>query len=297
MARRFQFYCFGAFCLIFMAVPLLYSQEPSPLPTATGLHKEVTEVSKVISGDTLLLKDGRIIKLAGVKCYEPFDFGWVDSINTDRQRLAREALQLTKNLVANQSIGLEFPYSLPKATEWYAAYVFLPDNRCLNELLLEEGLAQILTGMPDHPKHFHFKELQRIAKLENKGIWSIDFSKLTVFTGYEDTSSTSFTSSKQIDYSPPNIADDQESTESSGLFAGLLPLIVLLGGIGGIFASIYMIFRTQKTCPMCLAKISSREKVCSNCGYNFVTGYLGDPELQNWVTQNIRVRKTGKKKR
>lgn len=282
-------------CFLFAVSGLCQSNQSQETSTTESTSEQVIRVP---AGDTLILANNQIVRLAGIDTYEPFSFGWIDSINPNRLKLAYQALDMVRQHVLNQTVSLKYVPELSDIPERKWAYVYLSDNRCLNELLLKEGLAQILPGTPKHPKKNTFEQILSDAKSAGVGIWAVDYSSISVTTGveeYTDTTKKRFEEPEK--YYPPGYTKDTESHSSSSTVGGIILLIVILGAITGVLYAV-LAFKAKKSCPMCHANIPRSAKSCSSCGYNYSTGYVGDAELQTWMTQNLRVRKTpGKKKK
>jgi endonuclease YncB( thermonuclease family) len=286
------------FLLAWLIAPCL--SEDTAAPEGMKTEREEVRVHEVVAGDTLILEDERIIRLAGVDAFEPYDLGWVDNLNPDRADLADRAKELCKQYILDQPVYLEFPSEFSDVLDRKWAYVYLPDDRCLNELLLAEGLVQILPGMPSHPKSKVFNRVQKQALETKSGVWELDLNEITVRTGDDPSegSDQEVEQVKKVDYSPPGTHRKTESSSgtSRSNAKGFVLIFVIIGLVGGGIYAV-MILNAEKPCPMCHRKNPKRADECSNCGYNYKTGYLGDSELQTWVTQNIKVKKSAGKKK
>ena len=269
-----------------------HAQQSTPVslsPAPTSLDKTV-EVLSVISGDMIEISDGVVIRLAGIDAYEPFNIGWVDKIVPSRRKIAEEALERIQQLTAGRQIRCEFPSEFSKDENFKWAYVFIEDQ-CLNKILLEEGFAQVLEGTPQHARYDEFETAQKQAITKEAGMWSYDLSEIRVDVGIGNRKAEDF-SDDDVIYVPPS------SKSSSNNYQGIVSLVVIILAIAGFIFALSMMKPQNKRCPMCEGLLPNNHKVCRDCGYNFETGYLGDAELQNWVTKNIKVRKSsGSKKR
>lgn len=127
-------------------------------------------VTRVIDGDTLEVRlDGRqeTVRLIGV-----------DTPETVHPRIGvelwgPEASAFTKGLLPPATrVRLELDVQERDQYGRLLAYVYLPDGRMLNALLLEAGLAQLLT-VPPNVRHVDlFVRLQREAREAGRGMWS-----------------------------------------------------------------------------------------------------------------------------
>jgi len=88
-------------------------------------------------------------------------------------RLGKKASEFTKRLIPPGTIVyLETDVQLHDRYGRLLAYVYLPDGRMLNEVLVEEGYATVYTFPPNVKYAERFVELQRKAMMERKGLWS-----------------------------------------------------------------------------------------------------------------------------
>lgn len=155
---------FGSlFCLTLLVV-FLYQRTGWRGPNASNERREAA-IKYALDGDTLVTTEGEQIRLLGVDTPE---------MGHDLRRpefMAEEARRVTQELAEGKSVAIEIE---PKrARDRYGrtlAYVFLPDGSCLNERLLQEGLATVFL-----PASFSRKEaylaLEAQARRAGKGIW------------------------------------------------------------------------------------------------------------------------------
>ncbi len=247
--------------------------------------------SSIPAGDIIVVGEDTVVRLAGIDAPEPYDLGWLDAINPSRRQIADAATQFMKDTIRDQEIRIE---SLPArdAQGLIQAYLFLPDGVCLNERLLSEGLAQVLPGMPDHPRAAAFQVAQSAGQTAKKGIWSVPPESLRIQMGPNDVVVPD--ANRKAYVNPYATAESTPEERPGRDLSGLIVLGVFALLIGGV---VYLIksLNAIKECPMCQEKMSSRATICPNCKYNEKTGFLGDDELQTWFTKNIRVTGTKKK--
>ena len=269
-----------------------YCQEATPSARLTGAiapERFDAVIDQILSADTFLIRNTQLIRLAGIICYEPFNIGWVDNVNPYRLKYAKLAMERVQQLTAQQVLHFQILPDYSESKDRFFAYIYLPDGNCLNELLLEEGLGQVPAGAPKHEKSKEYLAIQSTAQKAEKGIWSIDRSAITLDGSYTQSERDS---DETINYTNRN---DSKTTKTKS--SGFLALIIIIGCLGAIFYAVFLLKPDFKTCPMCEAAVQKQHKVCKNCGYNYETGYLGNAELQAWVTQNIKVKKSKSKKR
>lgn len=131
---------------------------------------------KVIDGDTFDVWTGeRIerIRLVGVDTPETKD------PRRKVQHFGKEAATFLRRALKGKTLRIErvgkdsFLRTL--------AFVYLPDGRCLNELLVQEGYAYAFLKYP-FPGLDRFKRLETEARLAKKGLWR-DFVYESFYTG------------------------------------------------------------------------------------------------------------------
>ncbi len=87
-------------------------------------------------------------------------------------RLGKKATEFTRSLIPPGTVVyLETDVQLHDKYGRLLAYVYLPDGRMLNEVLVEEGYATVYTFPPNVKYAERFVELQRKAMREGRGLW------------------------------------------------------------------------------------------------------------------------------
>jgi micrococcal nuclease len=123
-----------------------------------------------VDGDTLRLEDGTLVRYIGVDTPETRrrkGNRWVK----DPQPFAAEALALNRRLVEGRQVRLEPDVQPRDRYGRRLAYVFV-DGEMVNERLLREGVAQLLTIPPNVKYVDRFKSAQQEAKDAGRGLWA-----------------------------------------------------------------------------------------------------------------------------
>lgn len=136
------------------------------LAISLPVQAEDAQVRWVPDGDTIHLEDGRRVRLLGIDAPE------LGRDKTPDQYYARESRDALRRLIDGRRIRLETDGQGEDRYGRLLAYVFLPDGRMANEVLVEQGLAFF------YP-HTHQKrdfqrrmlEAQRRAIMTRKGFW------------------------------------------------------------------------------------------------------------------------------
>ena len=140
-------------------------------------------VIKVYDGDTFKcrLKSGEEVKVRLIGIDTPESRrnrkAYRDARRSGRSveeivRLGRKASEFTKKLIPPGTVVyLETDVQLHDRYGRLLAYVYLPDGRMLNEVLVAEGYATVYTVPPNVKYAERFLELQRRAMREGRGLW------------------------------------------------------------------------------------------------------------------------------
>lgn len=135
-------------------------------------HNQKFDVINIVDGDTLDIdipdgdKNFTRIRLIGV-----------DTPETKHPRMpvqyfGPEATTYVEQLAGSQEITIVLDTTKPSRGKYgrLLAYVYLPDNRCLNEELLLDGFAYAY--LTYHHQHYNlYITLQQQARDQKKGLW------------------------------------------------------------------------------------------------------------------------------
>jgi micrococcal nuclease len=88
--------------------------------------------------------------------------------------LGKKSAEYTKSLLpAGTQVKLETDAQEKDKYGRILAYVYLPDGRMLNAILVQEGYAQVMTIPPNVRYQDKFLSLQREARENQKGLWKV----------------------------------------------------------------------------------------------------------------------------
>ena len=151
--------------LCFLALRAQWFAKLAPLQNLT---EGEYQVERVIDGDTLLLANGRRVRLIGVNCPE------TSHPQRGIEPFGPEAKEFTRRLLDEhaQSVTLRFDRERFDNYERYLAFVWVGDE-LLNDALLREGLAR-------WESHFNysaslktrFRKTELAAREARRGVWS-----------------------------------------------------------------------------------------------------------------------------
>jgi micrococcal nuclease len=125
-------------------------------------------VERVVDGDTFQIKfNGKLekVRLIGVDTPETVN------PNVPKEYFGKEASDFTKKMISKKNVRLEFDVQQRDKYGRLLCYVYLEDGRMLNEILLEEGYASVMTVPPNVKYSKRFLKLQQDSRNNKKGLW------------------------------------------------------------------------------------------------------------------------------
>lgn len=162
-----------------VATPLpLPKTTPSPFPTQSiaspsanvrGEASQTAKIIEVVDGDTVVLDSGETVRYVGI-----------DTPETKHPRMGvqcfgKKASEKNAELVLGKSVRLEKDVSEKDRYGRLLRLVYLPTGQgelFVNDYLVREGYAKAVTFPPDVAFAERFKEAQREAQANNRGLWS-----------------------------------------------------------------------------------------------------------------------------
>lgn len=146
-----------------------YPADDEPGSSVPGIDGEKAFVSKVVDGDTVELSNAKRVRLLGVDTPETKD------PRKSVQCFGKEASSETKKLLEGKTVILQKDVSETDKYGRILRFIFLPlpDGNYLfvNDYLIREGFAKVLTIPPDVKYAEQFLEAQREARENKKGLW------------------------------------------------------------------------------------------------------------------------------
>ncbi len=129
-------------------------------------------VKRIVDGDTFYVDDG-------TKKGKSIRFIGVDAPETKHPRkpvayFGKEASAYLTKLLKGKEVRLEFDVEKYDRYNRVLAYVYLKDSTFVNAELVKNGYAQIATFPPNVKYVDLFKELQKEARENNRGLWNTD---------------------------------------------------------------------------------------------------------------------------
>lgn len=143
----------------------------TPITSSVLPQGKFYEVVKVVDGDTLsVAMDGGVekVRLIGVNTPETVD------PRREVQCFGKEASERMKELVSGKIVALEYDESQGTRDTYgrLLAYVYLEDRVMVNRKLIAEGYAYEYTYLHPYEYQKEFRDLQRLAKSSQRGLWA-----------------------------------------------------------------------------------------------------------------------------
>ena len=163
----------GAISLLLALVFIPESFDKTTIDQPVVLSAKDSNLYSVIS-----VTDGDTIKIAIDDATETIRLIGVDTPETVHpsepvECFGREASNKTKSVLMNSKVRIEKDPSQGERDHYgrLLAYVFLEDGTNFNQLLIEEGYAYEYTYDATYKYQSEFKQAQRSAEMNKKGLW------------------------------------------------------------------------------------------------------------------------------
>ncbi len=138
------------------------------LSTVSGCAAEEprkVEIKHVVDGDTVVLKDGEIIRLLGINTPEK------ERENQPAQPYALEALLTMRELVEGKPARLVIGQQQSDSYGRTLGYLELPDKTDLQKILIDRGYAFVVAFPPDIDRLEIYLKAEAVARNNQLGIW------------------------------------------------------------------------------------------------------------------------------
>lgn len=123
-------------------------------------------VTKVIDGDTIRISTGETIRLIGIDAPESRN-----AFKKVKEPFGKKSKQYLTDLLLNKQIRLDYDVARRDRYGRTLAYVYLMDSTFVNEKLVREGYATVMTVPPNVKFAERFVKAQREARSSNRGLW------------------------------------------------------------------------------------------------------------------------------
>ncbi|NRS47354.1 thermonuclease family protein [Brevibacillus sp. HB2.2] len=157
--RRFAMY-------LLVLTLLLTACGASGQPEANGEMDAL--IKRVVDGDTFELDSGEKVRMIGVDTPETV------KPNHPVEPYGKEASNYSKELLTGKKVKLKFDVEPYDKYKRLLAYVYLEDGTFVNEKLVRDGYARIMTIPPNVAQAELFLAAEREAREQNRGLWALE---------------------------------------------------------------------------------------------------------------------------
>jgi len=150
----------------------------SPIPRDENGY---VRVIRVIDGDTVVITGGSRVRLIGIDTPETspnrraMDYAKKNAKNiNDVIVMGKKASGFTRNLVDGKNVRLELDVERYDGYDRLLAYVYLEDDTFVNEEIVRQGYANLLTISPNVKHATLFRKAFKDAQQNGRGLWGDD---------------------------------------------------------------------------------------------------------------------------
>ncbi len=126
------------------------------------------KVERVIDGDTFeILSNGEKIKIRLIGVNTPESVAsqeYLEETGQKNTQEGKEASEFTKRLLTDKTVYLEFDAAKEDKYGRLLAYVYLEDGQMVQDILLKNGYAELMTIQPNVKYADHFVETVQAAR-------------------------------------------------------------------------------------------------------------------------------------
>ena len=177
--KKYRHLIFPLLALIILLALVLFNKyylsKPSKRTRGDAVLEGPYKVVRVVDGDTFVIKmDGSEtkVRLIGIDAPESVAPESSGKENTDDGKKAAEHL---KKMIDGKNIYLEYDLDTYDQYGRLLAYAYLSDQQTMvQEKMLSEGYAQVMTVPPNVKYTEEFTKLQKEAREKGRGLWNIE---------------------------------------------------------------------------------------------------------------------------
>jgi micrococcal nuclease len=173
--KKYLWKYLSVFILLVIVIAVLWSLVGNSI---SGIETRKAKITWIIDGDTFVLESGEKVRLLGIDAPESaLNSKLRTQINEGRDKDSIIALgKKAKSFCIRRYKGktvLLLPDGVQPDRDRFGRllrYLILEDESCINEVLLEQGLA-IVYRRADFSRREDFLELEQQARRNRRGIW------------------------------------------------------------------------------------------------------------------------------
>lgn len=148
---------------IFLSLSLLFSLCPGV--SFAAVDKQKAFVSEVLSGDTLRLRGGKLLRYAGLQAPP------LQHLLVDIRKYGEESKKFNESLVLNKEITVAWGPKIRDEQGNLVGYVFLADGTFVNMELVKAGHAKVSLTPPNVAYAADFRKAELAARRAKLGLW------------------------------------------------------------------------------------------------------------------------------
>ena len=140
-------------------------------PAAALTPEETARAVRIVDGDTLVLEDGRQVRLVGIQAPK-LALGRPDIPSWP---FAEESKAALAALTLDRELSLAYGGRRVDRHGRSLAHLFLPDGTWVQGRLLESGMARVYSFVDNRARVPEMLALERRARAARRGIWSLPY--------------------------------------------------------------------------------------------------------------------------
>ncbi len=164
-----------------------------------GSEKQASVVAEVLTGDTVRLEGGRVLRYVGF--YAPPLQSRIPLVRT----YGENALSFNKQLVLGKKIQIEWGPQILNDQNDLLGYVFLEDGTFVNLEILKAGHGRWVNTAPNLKYSSAFRKAELSARRDKKGLWKEEPQNPFLhqeYIGHKSTKTYYFPTSPELDRIP-----------------------------------------------------------------------------------------------
>lgn len=144
---------------LFLTLPLLRQD------AASGVETQAARVRQALTGDSLLLENGKTLKYIGVRSPSP------QSKTPLERQYGNKALELNQKWVGGKTVQIQWDFQIRDNRSNLLGYVFLEDGTFVNLEILKAGYGKARVTAPNKKYAADFRRAEFDARRKKIGLW------------------------------------------------------------------------------------------------------------------------------
>jgi endonuclease YncB( thermonuclease family) len=132
---------------------------------AAAKEKQSAVVSEVLTGDTVRLQGGKILRYSGLEAPA------IQSKLPLVREYGKASLDFNRSLVEGKTVEVEWDSQIRDKHGDLLGYIYLPDGTLVNREILEKGHAKAAITPPNTRHAGMLREAELVARRQKAGLW------------------------------------------------------------------------------------------------------------------------------